>query len=421
MKRLGNLWPDVTNPDNGLRAVVEGTRFKRYQREVQRLLYPEQAVAEDPTLYHRIDPAKGRLYAEKLCGELAAGTWKHRPPRHKRQFCRNRASSGGKWRDLYIPTLDDHIIAHMVMDASMDAFLRGMHPHSCGSVPGRGISHVNRCVKKWMKHDKELRYFVKLDIRKFFDTIDRDRLMGVLESKIKDKAVLNVFRQIIDSAPTACPEGYYTSPWLANLYIEELDWFAEQQLYKVRRGKRIKYIRHYLRYVDDILLLGTSRKDLEKAVRAIAKWLRDNRGLEIKPTWEIKAIGVHETVGGEWRLKPGTYWCDICGYKFCKDATILRDGIYLATRRLAKQMGKQKTYTVHQCASLNSRIGWASHCDSKSFVRLEIEPYVNLEATRRIISNVDKERKCRSDKTPGRGGQPGTSDRPAELPADPGG
>lgn len=421
MKRFGNLWPEVIDPDNGVRAIIEGTRFKRSQREVQRLLYSAEAVAEDSTLWHRIDPAKARPYAEKLCEELAAGAWKHQEPRHRRQFCRNRASNGGKWRDLYIPTLDDHIVAHMVMDASMDAFLRGMHPHCCGSVPGRGIAHINRNVQKWMRHDKELRYFVKLDIRKFFDSIERDRLMAVLERKIKDRNVLAVFAQIIDSAPIACPVGYYTSPWLANLYLEELDWFIDQQLYKERRGKRIKFVRRYARYVDDCLLAGTSRRDLEKAVRAIEDWLWTRRRLTIKPTWEIKSIGKHEIIDGEWKLKPGTYWCDIGGYKFCKDATVLRDGIYLATRRLARQMGKQKTYTVKQCASINSRLGWASHCDSKTFVKTEIEPFVNLKTTRRIISDVDKKRKRRFDKAPGHGGQPGTSDRPAEFPADPGG
>lgn len=393
MKRLGNLWRDVVKADNGVQAIIDGTRYKRGQHETQKLLYSADAIANDKTLWHRIDEQKAREYSEQLCAALNSGTWRHKEPRYRRQFCRNRAHSRGKWRDLYIPCLDDHIVAHMVMNASMEAFTRGMHPHCCGSVPGRGIKHVNRTVKKWFIGDKECRYFVKLDIRHFFDNIDRNTLVRVLESKIKDKHVLSVFCQIIDSAPIPCPVGYYTSPWFANLYLEKFDWFVEQELYKVRRGKRIKYVRHYLRYVDDILLVGTSKNDLKKAIHEIKRFLREERGLELKDSWEIKAIGKHEIVDGEWKMKTGTYWCDIGGYKFSKDATVLRDGIYLSTKRLAKQMGKQRRFTVHQCMSINSRVGWASHCNSKGFIRNEIEPHVDINVTRGIISNVDKIRK----------------------------
>ena len=388
MKRLGNIWPAVISAENGVQAVIDGTRFKRGQKEVRPLFYSREAVEADKTLWHRVDPGKARAYAERLCRELANGTWQHQPPRHRRQFCRNRASSGGKWRDLYIPSLDDHIVAHMVMQASQRAFTRGMHPHCCGSVPGRGIRHVNRYVQKWLRHDKSCRYFVKLDIRRFFDSVDADRLKAILAAKIKDPNVLRTFGQIIDSAPVPCPVGYYTSPWLANLYLEELDWYIEQQLFKRRRGKRIKLVRHALRYVDDIFLAGASKSDLKKAVRAIATWLRDYRGLELKPSWEIKAVGRHELVDGAWKLKPGTYWCDIGGYRFCRDATTLRPGIFLALRRLARKMNRLRRWTRRQCASLNSRLGWASHCDSRRLIETQIIPFVDISKTRRLIANV---------------------------------
>lgn len=246
-----------------------------------------------------------------------------------------------------------------------------------------------------MQNDRECRYFVKLDIRKFFPTIDRDILFSIIKTKIKDKFALNLFWQILCSAPEACPIGYYPSPWLANLYLEKFDWFVEQQLYKERRGKRIKYVRHYLRYADDMLLIGTSKKDLEKAIRLIQKYLKDNLNLEIKDSWEIKAIGKHEIIDGKWRMKPGTYWCDIGGYKFCKDAMVLRDGIFLSLRRLSKKMYKQGYYTEHQCKSINARVAWARVAGSQNLIEKEVKPYVNLKTARRICSDVDKGRKRR--------------------------
>jgi len=401
MKRLGHLWNEVLDIENGFIAVLEGTANKRKQWESRRFFFTDDEAAEYPACYHQIDPVKAKMYvAKKLIPQLRDQTWKPKPPRYIRRWCPNKSHAGGKWRDLYVPSFDDHIIAHMVMNVAMPAFTRGMHPNCCGSVPKRGIRHIVKSVSHWMKDDKECRYFVKLDIRHFFDNIKPDLLMDVLNRKIKDKYVLWVLGEIIHSAPVACPVGYYTSPFFANLYLQDLDWFIEKDLYKVRRGKRIKYVRHYSRYMDDMILVGTSKSDLLKAVRAVEKYLMDHYELEIKKAWEIKRIGKHEIRDGKWKLKTGTYWCDIGGYKFCKDSTIMRDGIFLASQRLAKKMSKAEYYTVHQCQSLVSRLGWSTHCDSQHFAE-GIKEKVNVKTARRVISygDVEKSRKRRECKT----------------------
>lgn len=386
MKRLSNTYKNVCDIGNAVGAVYDGTRFKRGNREVQKLLKENT---------HEIDYEKAKAYAEPIAESLKNKTWRHKPPRHRTQFCRNSSKKKGKWRELYIPTLEDHTVAHMLINANLKAFTKGMHPHSCGSVPGRGIKHIVRNVSRWMQHDKQCRYFVKLDVRKFFDTIDRDILKTKLAEKIKDKDSLWAFYQIIDSAPVACPVGYYTSPWFANLYLEKLDWFISQNLYKERRGKRINYVRHFLRYTDDMLLMGTSKSDLEKAVRAIQKEVA-KIGLEIKPTWEIKKIGKMENG----KLKPGTYWCDIGGYKFCKDCVILRDGVFLSFQRLARRIHKNG-YTPHSCRAIISKLGWAKHANSVNLVENYIKPYINVKDVRRYISYVDSQRERRRFKAAG--------------------
>lgn len=375
MIRLKNTFKNVCDINNGIRAVIEGTKYKRGNRETQKLLSDDG--------YHRIDWDKAKAYVIPIIESLKNKTWRHGEPRHRQQFCRNSSKKKGKWRDLYIPSLTDHTVAHMLMNANEQAFMRGMYPHSCGSVPGRGIKHIIHHVSWWLQHDKQCRYFVKLDIKKFFDSIDRDILKRKLAEKIKDKDTLWAFEQIIDSAPVACPVGYYTSPWFGNLYLEKLDWFIMQQLYKERRGKRINYVRHYIRYMDDMLLIGTSKADLEKAIRAIQKELTELK-LTIKPSWEIKKIGKMENG----KLKPGTYWCNIGGYKFCKDCVILRDGIFLSFRRLARQIRKSG-YTPHSCRAMMSKIGWAKHADSVNLLENEIKPYINIKSIRRYIGHVD--------------------------------
>ncbi len=389
MKRIGNIWDQVVSVNNGIIAVIEGTQKKRGNREVKRLLYDDAEFRH----WHCIDPKKAEMYVSPICESLKNGTYEHHIPAYRNQMCPS--SSGGKIRDLYIPSLRDHVVHHMLVQACMTAFTRGMHPHCCGSVPGRGIKHVVNTVSSWFYNDKECRYFVKLDIRKFFPSIRYELMMDVLETKIKDKRVLDLWGKVMRSAPECCPIGYYPSPWLSNLYLEDFDWFVEQELYKERRGKRIKYVRHYLRYADDMLLVGTSKKDLEKAIHRIIRYLKEKKGLDIKPSWEIKAIGKHEIIDGRWQMKPGTYWCDIGGYKFCKDAMVLRDGVYLTAKRLAKKMSKQQYYTYHQCMAMNASVAWAKQAGSLNFLRTDIYPYVDLKTVRRNISNVDKKRKLR--------------------------
>lgn len=390
MKRIGNCWDKFISDETILRAIQEGTKNKRNKREVQFLLYSKEAIAKDPTKEGMIDPAKAMEYGEHIKSLLESGEWEPKEPRYKRRFCTNRTANGGKWRDLYVPCLTDHIIAHMAMIATEEAFLRGMHPHCCGSVPKRGINYLRKTCERWFKSDKECRYYVKLDIRHFFDNIKAERLVLMLEKKIKCKRLLDIHRKIIRSGPVACPVGYYTSPWYSNLYLQDMDWFIDQQLYKERRGKRIKLVKHSIRYADDILLMGTSRNDLRKSVKAIERYL-DGLGLRLKPTWEIKAIGVHDAC--EWKLKRGTYWCDIGGYRFCRNSTTIRPGIFISASRLARRMYKRGKYTYKQCQSMQARIGWAVHADSCSFFMHYIYPYVNFKAIRRVISDVDKERK----------------------------
>ena len=416
MKRIGNLWERALTDENCIRAVIEGTQYKRKNRNVRQLLYDTDKVADHPELWHMVDPEKAKAYMKPVVEELRNGTWKHQEPRHRTAFCPNKTKNGGKWRELYIPSLKDHMVAHMMMQVSKEAFTKGMHPHCCGSVPDRGIGHIVKTVERWFKTDRKCRYFVKLDIRKFFDSIDRDVLVEKLGKKIKDRKVLDVFIQIIDSAPVPCPVGYYTSPWFANLYLEDLDHFVEEQLYKERRDKRIKYVRHYLRYMDDILLVGTCKKDLEKAIQEIRAFI-GVMNLKIKDSWEIKQIGKHEIVDGKWKLKKGTYWCDIGGYKFSKDATIMRDGVYLSARRLAKKMNREPYYTKHQCLSINARIGWSKHANSHGFIENEIKPYVNIKETRRKISYVDQIRKRRERKAVRLRTGGGLRHSPEELPS----
>ena len=146
-------------------------------------------------------------------------------------------------------------------------------------------------------------------------------------------------------------------------------------------------MRHYLRYVDDLLLIGSSRSDLEKSVRAIKKYIAERHDLKVKNNWEVKKVGTYRECRS---AKSDARFLDMGGYKFSRDAVILRDGIYLGTTMLARRIRKRHKPTLDQMLSITSRVGWAKMCNHFRFMKLKINPFVSVRKIRRKISHVEK-------------------------------
>ena len=281
MKRYGNLWEKFCTISNAETAVSLGTLNKRSDHAVRRKLCIETSLPDERG---KLDQGKVRRYAENIVSELESG-WVHEPLKQKIVV-----PVHGKRRNIDCPSLKDHIIHWMLLLAIKEPLMRGMYEHSYGSIPKRGINGARRTVERWIQHDDKCKYFVKLDIRKFYPSIDQERLKAMFRRVIKDDRILRVIDQVIGAVPQGLPIGTYTSQWFANFYLQGLDHHIVQGLYKLRRGKRIPYVSHYLRYMDDMLLFGTSKRDLDKAVHEIMRYCREELGLEIKPIWEIRRV-----------------------------------------------------------------------------------------------------------------------------------
>ena len=389
MKRVSGLYSAMKSADIAYMAILGGTKNKRHLMEVRRrFLQPDG---------HTIDPEKCRAEAELLSEHL--DEWNPSPLKVKYFH-----SPGHKDRKLAIPVLDDHLYGWMLILAIQSVLMRGMHPFCVGSVPGRGIEYGRAAIERWVQHDSEAKYFVKLDIIHFYQNVNTELLKQKFRRVIKDSDILRFIdmhidmnRRSVDADGNLLPPipglpiGTYTAPWMANFYLQEMDHFITEQLYKTRRGKRTNYVRHYLRNIDDILLLGASRRDLEKAVRSVTDYL-SRIGLNVHKEWEIKQIGEMQEMGGEYRLKPETYPIDILGYKFYKASTTVRSGLYLRTMRTARKIRKelnQGFVHVYDAKVMMSRIGWFSHSDSKTFMK-QIQELLPLKFIRKVISYADK-------------------------------
>ena len=413
MKRAGNLWGTFCCIETATEAIYRGTENKRTDRVVVRIFgyggRPEQSGT--------LNPAKVRDYAERLVAELNEGRWQHKPGK-KRHIV-----SSGKEREIEIARLRDHIVQWMAMITTEKLITGRMYRYSVGNMPNRGIEDARRNVERWVRSG-DCKYFVKLDIRHFYQTVKLDILRDMMHGIIKDRRFLNVMDQIIYSAASPAPEtgalqglaiGYYSSPWLANFYLEPLDRFITSELYKVRRGKRIKAVKHYLRYVDDLLLMGNSESDLKKAVRKIKTFLKDRLDLEIKDSWEICKIG--ETLppddGGKQKLKPGTKKVDIVGYTFTRTVTAVRARNFLRLRRLTKKISRkirtEGRVTLRSAQAFVSRCGWFTHADSRFFFDTYVSPYIHIDFMKEVLSYAGKNGivgasasiYCRAGKGPG--------------------
>lgn len=396
MKRAGHLWEKFCSIETAEAAIRWGTKNKRQDRVVVRIFGYAKNDSDHPAGY--LDPDKVHSYAVRLVNELEAGRWSHHPGK-KRNII-----SSGKEREIEIARLKDHIVQWMAILTIEDLETRKMYRHSCGNLPKRGIEDARKTVERWVRSG-DCKFFVKLDVKQFYKTVNLNKLRDLMHRHIKDRRFLEMLDQIIFSSavqetlfdePRNLAIGYFSSPWFANIYLTPLDNFITGSLYKERRGKKVRWVRHYLRYVDDLLLMGTSRSDLKQAVKKIKAFCREVLDVDIKNAWEICRIGelLPADEKGRMKIKPGTKQVDIVGYTFTTTTTRVRAGSFLKIRRLAKRIHKrlkEKGYVVLQTAqAMLSRSGWFSHADSKHFTELYIKPFINIKFIKGIVSYADK-------------------------------
>ncbi len=118
-------------------------------------------------------------------------------------------------------------------------------------------------------------YVLKADIKKFFDSVDQNKLTEIFKRKIKDDKLIWLIIKILknfDHKRIGMPLGNMTSQFFANVYLNDLDQFVKKRL-------KMKY---YIRYVDDFIILHDSKEVLENCKIKIEKYLKNLR-LEFHP------------------------------------------------------------------------------------------------------------------------------------------
>ncbi len=177
-----------------------------------------------------------------------------------------------KERLISVVPFIDRVMHHAIMNVLEPVFEKQFIFHTYACRKGKG-SH--KAIKYAFSKAKNCEYFLKLDVKKYFENIDHNILKRKLSKIIKDKDCLDLLFDIIDSFSTekGLPIGNLTSQFFANLYLSELDHFVLEKLKPSG----------YCRYMDDFLLFSNSKIDLMNMLNSIETFCLNNLLLTLKP------------------------------------------------------------------------------------------------------------------------------------------
>lgn len=231
----------------------------------------------------------------------------------------------GKEREIYqLPYYPDRIVHHSIMNVLESIFVSVFTADTYSCIKGRGVHKASYNLRGALKDREGTKYCLKLDIKKFYPSVDNKLLKELLKRKFKDRTLLSMLDEIIDSTK-GLPIGSYLSQYLGNYYLTYFDHYL----------KEILKVKYYFRYCDDMVLLSDNKEQLHKWFKDIEKYLTEELNLTVKKNYQIFPV---DDRGIDW-----------CGYKHYHNHTLIRKSI-------KKKYIKSKNKMNHN--------GWLIHCNS---------------------------------------------------------
>ena len=215
----------------------------------------------------------------------------------------------GEMRNLGIPTVTDRIIQQAIVQIISPIFERQFNDNSFGFRPNRSPEQAVIRALEYLNDGYE--WIVDIDLERFFDTVNQDKLITIIGKTIKDGDVVSLIRKylsagvmekgIVKATDVGTPQGGNLSPLLSNIMLNELDKELEE------RGL------NFVRYADDCIILVKSEKAANRVLTSITKYIEKKLGLKVnaekskvtRPT-KTKYLGFSFWIskGGKWKPKP---------------------------------------------------------------------------------------------------------------------
>lgn len=314
MKRIGNLYEKIYDIENLRLADEKARKGKRLSYGVRR-----HDKNRDENIKHLHELLKNKMFRTSKYNIFTI--------------------TDPKEREIYqLPYFPDRIVHHAVMNILEPIWVKVFTKDTYSCIKGRGVHGLVRNLKEDLKDVEGTTYCLKIDIKKYYPSIDHEILKSILRQKIKDKDLMGLLNGIIDSAK-GVPIGNYLSQYFANLYLAYFDhWIKEET--------KVKY---YYRYADDMVFLSDNKSDLHVLFEKIKIYMNTNLKLTIKSNYQIYPIA--------------SRGIDFVGYKFYHGYTLLR-----------KSIKKRFARAVRKAGGLSKKIqsaywGWAKHCNSVNLLK----------------------------------------------------
>lgn len=333
-KRVGYLYPKVYDLDNLKLAHKNAQKGKGWYREVK-------MINEDMETYLK--------EAQKL---LINKTYDTSPYEVflKKDY--------DKVREIYkLPYFPDRVVQWALLQVIEPYLINTIITDTYSAIPNRGIHLALKRIRKAIRTDPEgTKYCFKMDVTKYYPSIRHELLKEKYRKLFKDADLLWLIDEIIDSTDgdVGVPIGNYMSQWSGNYFLSEFDHWM----------KEVKRVKHYYRYMDDIVVLAGSKEELHQLERDIEEFLMTRMSLRMKgnhQVFPVKDRGI-----------------DFLGYRIFPDYVLLRKSTAKNMKRRVAEINatieKEGQMTFSQWCSINSYKGWLMYCDSYRLTQKYIAP-----------------------------------------------
>ncbi len=362
---------DWANPcvwtERMLTTLQHGVRGGRWHTLIDKVYAPLNLVAASRTVIGNqgaagVDHQTVEHFRDHQAQELdrlheALRTDTYRPQAVKRTWVPKPGST--EQRPLGVPTVRDRVVQTALLHALEPIFDITFSPHSYGFRHGRGCHHALERVEALLRQGYV--YVLDADLKSYFDTISKPRLMTHLREKVSDRRVLRLVEMFLEQGvldglkawtpERGTPQGAVLSPLLANIYLNPLDHLLTESGYAL------------VRYADDFVILCQTREEAETALALVQRWVTDN-DLTLHPT-KTQIVDAR------------TEGFDFLGYHFRGDLRLPRKKSLAKLRDAIR--AKTKRANGHSLPFLCTRLGphlrgWFTyfrHCQGNVFTSLD--------------------------------------------------